>query len=112
MPRGVPTPAHVRELIVKLHHDNQMSIRAIAEHVKRPKSVVSNILAKHDKCHSAAAGISSGRPRITSKTDDNTLVRLLKNDRFQTAASTFREISQSHGIYVSRKTVSRRLKET
>ena len=111
MPRGVPTPAAVRELIVKLRHDDEMSIRAIAEHVKRHKSVVSDILAKYDKCNSTTAGISSGRPRITSKTDDNTLVRLSKKDRFQTAASISREVGHNHGMQVSRNTVSRRLKE-
>ena len=111
MPRGVPTPASVRELIVKLRHDDQMSIRDIAEHVKRPKSVVGDILAKYDKCNSTAAGISSGRPRITSKNDDNTLVRLSKKARFKTAAAISREANESHGMQVSRKTVSRRLKE-
>ena len=93
MPKGVPTPAHVRELIVKLRHDDQVSIQAIDERTKRPKSVVSDILAKQDKYHSTAAGISSGRPRFTSKTDENTRVKLSKKDRFQTAASISREVS-------------------
>ena len=40
MPRGGSTPFSVRELIVKLCHDDKLSIRAIADNVKRLKSVV------------------------------------------------------------------------
>ena len=90
MPRGVPTPASVRELIVKLRLEEKLSIRVIANTVKRPKSVVGDILAKYERDGPCTAGVSSGRPRKTSARDDTALVRLAKKDRFKTAVGISR----------------------
>ena len=53
----------------------------------------------------------TGRPRITTKREDRAIVKLVKKDRFKTAAAVFREMSIQLGKPLSRKTVSHRLVE-
>jgi len=74
MPRGVSTPAAVRDLIMKLRLEEKLSIRAIANRVKRTKNVVGHTLAKYGKKDPSTADVSSGRPRKTSTRDDTALV--------------------------------------
>ena len=84
---------------------------AIAEIVNKSKSVVYGILKVYNDYGSSEVRKSSGRPRITTKREDRAMVKLVKKDRFKTAAAVSREISIQLGRPLSRKTVSRRLVE-
>ena len=54
---------------------------------------------------------SKGRPRIKTKREDHAMVKLVKMDRFKTAAAVSWEMSIQLEKPLSRKTVSRRLVE-
>ena len=88
-----------------------LSIGTIAEIVNKSKTVVYGILKVYNDYGSSEVRKSSGRPRITTKREDRAMVKLVKKDRFKTAAAVSREISIQLGRPLSRKTVSRRLVE-
>ena len=90
---------------------DNLSIGAIAEIVNKSKSVVHGILKVYNDYGSSEARKSTGRPRITTKSEDRAMVKLVKKDRFQTAAAVSRETSIQLGKPLSRKTVSRRFGE-
>ena len=88
-----------------------LCIGAIAEIVNKSKSVIHSILKVYDDYGSSEARKSTGWPRITTKREDRAMVKLVKKDRFKTAAAVSREMSIQLGKTLSRKTVSRRLVE-
>ena len=106
-----PTPLPIRQQIIRLRMKDNLSIGAIAEIVNKSKSVVHGILKVYNDYGSSEARKSTGRPRITTKREDRVMVKLVKKDRFKTAAAVSREMSIQLGKPLSRKTVSRRLVE-
>ena len=79
--------------------------------IHKSKSVVYCILKVYKDYASSEAKKSTGRSRITTKKEDRAMVKLVKKDRFKTAAAVSREMSIQLGKPLSRKTVSRRLVE-
>ena len=71
---------------------DNLRIGAIAEIVNKSKSVDHGILKVYNDYGSSEARKSTGRPRITTKREDRAMVKLVKKDRFKTAAVS-REIS-------------------
>ena len=91
---------------------DNLSIGAIAEIVNKSKSVVHSIIKVYNDYGSSEARKSTGRPRITTKREDRAMVKLVKKDRFKTAAAAVsQEMSNQLGKPLSRKTVSHRLVE-
>ena len=90
---------------------DNLSIGAIAEIVNKSKSVVHGILKVYNDYGLSEARKSTGRPRITTKREDRAMVKLVKKDRFKTAAAVSQEMSIQLGKPLSRKTMSRRLVE-
>ena len=88
-----------------------LSIRAIAEIVNKLKSVDHGILKVYNDYGSSEARKSTGWPRITTKREDRAMVKLVKKDRFKTAAAVSREVNIQLAKPLSRKTLSRRLVE-
>ena len=84
---------------------DNLSIRAIADIVNKSKSVVHGIFKVYNDHGSSEARKSTGRPRITPKREDRAMVKLVKKDRFKTAAAVSREMSIQLGKPSSRKTV-------
>ncbi len=105
------TPFSIRQQIVRLRHEEKLSIGAIATIVNKSKSVVHGILKLYDDTGSCEAKKSTGRPRKTTKRDDRAITKIVKRDRFKTAASVSREFSAKMKKNISRQTVSRRLVE-
>ena len=92
--------------------DNLSIGAAIAEIVNKSKSVVYGILKVYNDYGPSEARKSTGRPRITTKRENRAMVKLVKKDRFKTAAAVVsREMSIQLGKPLFRKTVSRRLVE-
>ena len=88
---------------------DNLSIGAIAEIVKnKSKSVV---LKVYNDYSSSEARKSTGKPRITTRREDRTMVKLVKKDRFKTAVVVSQDLSIQLGKPLSKKTVSRRLVE-
>ena len=96
--------------IIRLWMKDNVNIGAIAEIVNKSKSVAHGILKVYNNYGSSEARKSTGRPRITTYRD-RAMVKLVKKDRFKTAASVYREMSIQLGKSLSMKTVSRRLFE-
>ena len=72
---------------------DNLRIVAIAEILNKSKSVVHGILKVYNDYGSSEARKSTGRPRITTKREARAMVKLVKKDRFKTAATVSREIS-------------------
>ena len=106
MPRGVPTPASVRELIVKLRLEEKLSIRAIATQSSDLKVFL--VIFWLNMRRMAQAPLVC-QVEDLAKPQQETILHWL--DCFKTATEIFREVNESLDIRVSRKTVSRRLKE-
>ena len=86
---------------------DNLGIGAIAEIVYKSKSVVHGILKINNDYGSYEARKSTGRPRIMTKREDCGMVKLVKKDRFKTAAAAVsQEIIIQLGKPLSRKTFS------
>ena len=66
-----PTPLPIRQQIIRLRMKDNLSIGAIVEIVNKSKSVVHGILKIYNDYCSSEARKSTGRPRITTKREDN-----------------------------------------
>ena len=74
--------------MIRLQMKDNLSIgAAIAEIVNKSKSVVYGTLKVYNGYGSSEARKSTGRPRITTKRGDRAMVKLVKKDRFKTAAT-------------------------
>ena len=71
---------------------DNLIIGAIAEIVNKSKSVVYRILKVYNDYGLSEARKSTGRPGVTTKRD-LAMVKLVKKDRFKTAAAVYREMS-------------------
>ena len=101
------TPIPIRQQIVRLRLEDNLSIGAIAYIVKKSKRAVHGILKVYDDTGSCEARKSTGRPRKTSaRVDDRAIAKIVKADRFETADTVSCEFNA-----LSRQTVSRRLAE-
>ena len=100
----------IRENVVKLHKQNY-SIRSIAEKLKLSKSVVGRISKLNNGQCRIISPYKVGRPRKTTKREDRIMQRMTLKDRFETSAGIARIMEATTSVNVSRKTVSRRLKE-
>ena len=87
------TPLSIRQQINRLRMKNNLSIGAIAENVNKSKSIVHGILKVYNDSGLPEARKSTGRPRITTKREDRAMVKLVKKDRFKTAAAVSLEMS-------------------
>ena len=74
--------------IIRLRMKDNLSIgTAIADIVNKSKSVVYGTLKVYNDYGSSEVRKSTGRPRITTKRGDRAMVKLVKKDRFKTAAA-------------------------
>lgn len=87
------------------------SCSVIAEILKVSKSSVSRTLKRQRETGSNKNKKGSGRPRKTSKRDDNRMLQISKANRFKSASDIRAEINQSLDAPVSLTTVKRRLRE-
>ena len=75
----------------RLRIKDYLSIRAVAEIVNKSKSVDHGILKIYNDYGSYEARKSTGRPRKMTKREDHAMVKLVKKNRFKTAAAFIRE---------------------
>ena len=97
--------------IIRHRMKDNLSIGAITEIVNQSKSVVHGIIKVYNDFGLSEARKSTGWPRITTEREDRAMVKLVKKDRFKTAAAVSREMSIQLGKPLSRKTVPCRLVE-
>ena len=100
------TPLPIRQQIVRLRHEDNLSIEAITNIVKKSKSVIHGILKVCNDTGSCEAGKSTGTPRKTSERDGRAISKIVKADRFKTTAAVSRRFNAIMKKNLSRQTVS------
>ena len=75
-----PTPLPIRQQIIMLRMNDNLSIGAIAEIVNASKSVVHGIFKVYNDYGLSEVRKSTGRPRITTKREDRAMVKWVKKD--------------------------------
>ncbi|KAI6652420.1 hypothetical protein LOD99_7434 [Oopsacas minuta] len=84
--------------------------REVAKMVGCSQKSVAEILKKHRLTGTVRDLAIPGRPRVTTKRQDNLLVRKCKKDRFKTATQIKAEVLSEYSIKLSTSTVQRRLR--
>jgi len=105
------TPIPIRQQIIKLREVDKLSLGQISRITSKSKSVIHGVLNLYKQTKSIEPKKSPGRPRKTTKREDRLMLKVVKKDRFKTAAAISREINDKMDSPISRRTVSRRLNE-
>lgn len=91
------------------HHNDGKTLSEISSIIGRTRSVIQRSISTFKERGSINVRGRSGRPPKTTAREDRIMVRLCLRNRFETAAGIARKMRSSHGVRVSRFTVSRRL---
>lgn len=97
-----------RASILALRNEG-LKIRYISERLKIPKSSVADAIKRFGETHSNEDKKRSGRPRVTSKAEDQSIILTSKMNRKLTATNIRSEFIDSHKKSVSTATIKRRL---
>ena len=84
--------------------------REVAKMVRCSQKSVAEVLRKHRLTGSVEDLTIPGRPRVTTKRQDNLLVRKYKKDRFKTVTQIKVEVLSEYSIKLSTSTVQRSLR--
>lgn len=110
MPRGKPIGTAKRSAIITLHREGY-SVRQICNKVKVARSTVHDTITRYQTTGDLADRARSGRPRITTKADDQRLKLISKRNRRLTAPEIASDFNRGCAETVSVSTVKRRLQE-
>lgn len=94
--------------IITLHKEGH-TVRAIAEKLKISKSTVHDTIRRFKESSTLKTRKRSGRPKLTSKQEDQTIKLISKRDRRLTAPEICAEFNRSHSTQISVTTTKRRL---
>ena len=108
MPRGKPTSEFQRDQIIALHQ-LKLPSRAISKQLKIPKSTINEIIKKYKKNKSVTDEAQPGRPKLSSKREDRSLVLKSIKDRKLTAPILKNIWKEEDNVIASSSTVKRRL---
>jgi transposase len=104
---GKRLSVETRSEIAALYHTNTFSMQDLALRYKVSKSTVHDIVKKKRLYNTVADRPRSGRPKISTETDDRALHRLALTNRHLTAE----QLRASWTVPASRQTVKNRLKK-
>lgn len=110
MGRHPNTSIEQRASIVALHNEG-FNIRYIAKKIKIPRSTVGDAITRFEKTGSNQDRKRSGRPRVTSKAEDKSLIIMSKMNRKLTAPEIQMRFNESHGKQISVSVVKERLQK-
>lgn len=110
MVRGPTTSLEKRASIIALHNEG-FTIRYIANKLKLPRSTVGDAITRFRKTGSNQDRKRSGRPRVTSKPEDQSLIIMSKMNRKLTAPEIQMRFNESHDRQISLSTVKERLQK-
>lgn len=110
MPRGKPLSVETRSAILTLHQE-EYSVRNIASRLNLKKSTVNLTVRRFEQTGTLADRNRPGRPRTTSRGEDERIKLLSKRNRRLTAPEITAEMNRTRNRNVSVSTVKRRLKE-
>ena len=99
-----------RQQLILANNKKGKSISEITGIVRRPKSVVYRVISRFKTDKTLEPKPKTGRPSMTSKKEDQLIVRMSLRDSFETATSISRKFCEQTGKAISRKSVSYRLK--
>lgn len=110
MVRGPSTSLEKRAAIIALHSEG-FTIRYIANKLNLPRSTVGDAITRFRKTGSNQDRKRSGRPRVTSKAEDHSLIIMSKMNRKLTAPEIQMRFNGSHDKQISVSTVKDRLRK-
>jgi len=108
MGRGSTLNVEKRAAVTALHNDGY-SVRYIAKKLNIPRSIVSDAITRFQRTGCNKDKARTGRPRVTSKSEDQSLVLMSKRNRKLTAPEIQSRFNESHKHQISVTTVKDRL---
>ena len=94
-----------KRAIVNAFAQDGLSVRQIVAKLKIPKSTVHDTIKRYKETNSNCDKPRSGRPRITSKAKNKSIILLSKRDRRKTAPEIQADFNSGHGTNISVNTV-------
>ncbi len=110
MVRGSPVEKNMRAAIVASHKDGK-SVRVIARETHLSPSTVQYIIQHHMSTGTDTPKRKTGRPKVTTTRDDNSLRKIVRRNRRSTTVEVNAEWSRRTQTVVSTSTCRRRLHE-
>ena len=98
----------LRRLVIRMHQQGRNQ-QDIADTVGILQCTVSRIIRRHQETGSVSPGRSSGRTRITDHRDDRILLRMVRQNRRESARSLSMRWGNQLGRPISRRTTNRRV---
>lgn len=108
MGRGPTLSVEKRAAVTTLHNDGR-SVRYIAKKLNIPRSTVSDAITRFQRTGCNKDKARTGKPRVTSKSEDQSLVLMSKRNRKLTAPEIQSRFNESHEHQISVTTVKNRL---
>lgn len=108
MGRGPRLSVEKRAAVTALHNDDR-SVRYIANKLIIPRSTVSDAIIRFQRTGCNKDKTRTGRPRITSKSEDQSIVLMSKRNRKLTAPEIQSRFNENHEHQISVTTVKDRL---
>lgn len=102
------TSLEKRASIIALHNEG-FTVRYIANRLNLPRSTVGDAITRFEKTGSNQDRKRSGRPRVTSKAEDRSLIIMSKMNRKLTAPEIQMRFNESHDKQISVSVVKERL---
>ncbi|RLU18397.1 hypothetical protein DMN91_008754 [Ooceraea biroi] len=108
MGRGPSLSIEKRAAVTVLHNDGR-SVRYIVDKLNIPRSTVSDASTRFQRTGCNKNKARTGRPRVTSKSEDQSLILMSKMNRKLTAPEIQSRFNENHEHQISVTTVKDRL---
>lgn len=101
-----------KRAVINAFHKEGLSVREIANKMKIPKSTVQDTINRFRKTASNNDRKRTGRPKITTASEDRVITLISKRDRRKTAVEIQADFNRGCDKNVSASTIKRRLRNT
>ena len=98
-----------RKKLILADHEEGKSYSEIACIVQRSKNIVYCVISRFKAVKTLEPKLRTGRPLMTTKWEDQMIVKMSLKDHFDTATSISHAFCEQTGKPIARKTVSQRL---
>ena len=98
-----------RKKLILANHKESKSYSEIVGIVRWSKSVIYRVISRFKADKTLEPKLRTSRPPMTTKQEDQMIIKMSLKDRFDTAMSISRAFCEQTGNPISRKIVSRRL---
>lgn len=99
-----------KRAIINSYRSDGLSLREISRKMNIPKSTVAYAIQRYSETGSNSNRPRNGRPRVTTKQEDQSIILVSKRNRRLTAPEITADFNIGHDIRISVDTVKRRLR--